>query len=80
MSCPLPTTAARREVVLSAVAKLERDLRARATKSVQVSDQERQKGNHGNRAYWSGFAEGERHAAKLVDALYHQLLDALGGS
>jgi len=66
----------REEAVLSAIAKVEMALRDQASKSALVSDQERQKGNHGNRAYWSGFAQGQRRSADLVSELYQRTLEA----
>lgn len=76
MYFPLQTARKRQEVVLSAIAKLEMALRDQAGNSLQVSNQERQKGHHGNRAYWSGFAQGQLRSADLVAELYQQVLDA----
>jgi hypothetical protein len=73
MPARLLTHGARAEAALTELAKLETSLRSERRRAIKVSDEARRAGQHGNRAYWSGLAEGYRHSADVVAATYEQV-------
>ena len=60
----------RGESILTLLAKLETSLKDSHRRALLTSDAARRRGEHGNRAYWSGLAEGYRHTADLVSEHY----------
>jgi hypothetical protein len=63
----------RAEAVLAALSKLEMSLREERLAALRVADEARRRGEHGNRAYWSGLGEGYRHSADNVLQLYERV-------
>jgi hypothetical protein len=63
----------RGEAVLTLIAKMEASLRDERRRALRSSDDARRRGEHGNRAYWSGLAEGYRHAADVALQNYEQV-------
>lgn len=68
----------RQEAVLSQIAKLEMAMRSKRSNALEMCDRARQRGEHGNRAYWSGLAEGYRQTADQISELYFRSADVFG--